>query len=105
MRVDTISIYDVTRVCCVAAASSVSVGGIAKTPDGRGLRNAVVSLKDTQTNIVRKVSTSSFGLFSFDSVPTGVLYTISVNSKLYRFTPQQVTPTDNITNLVFNGQE
>lgn len=105
LRVDTVSIYAVTRICCTQAAAAVSVGGVVKTPDGRGLRNAVVSLKDTQTNIVRKVTTSANGLFNFDNVPTNVLYRISVNSKLYRFNFQDVTPSDNISSLVFEGHE
>ena len=74
------------------------------TPDGRGLRNATVSVTDPQ-GIVRTTTTSSFGLFSFDGIVTGAQYTISVASRFYRYTPQTVQVNDNLTLADFVGLE
>jgi len=82
---------------------AATVSGRVVTPDGRGLRNATVSISDGQT--VRRTTTSSLGLFSFDNVTTGPTYTITVASKLYRFTPQTVQITGDLTLPNFVGQE
>ena len=87
-----------------AAAALVSVSGRVTTPDGRGLRNAVVTLIDAQ-GVRRTATTSSFGLYSFAMVTAGQTYTVTVSSKRYRFTPQTPTVNDNVTNLDFVGLE
>ena len=83
---------------------SWTVGGRVLTPDGRGLRNATVSVTDPQ-GFVRTTTTSSFGLFSFDGIVTGAQYTISVASRFYRYTPQTVQVNDNLTLADFVGLE
>src|SRR6266700_3451828 len=47
-------------------ASAISVSGRVTTPDGRGLRNAVVKITDS-LGFTRSVTTSSFGFYSFDN--------------------------------------
>lgn len=79
------------------------VNGRVLTSDGRGIRNASVSISDGQT--VRRTTTSSLGLFTFENVPTGPNYTITVMSKLYRFSPQSVQITGDLTLPNFVGQE
>ncbi|MEP6788830.1 MAG: carboxypeptidase-like regulatory domain-containing protein, partial [Acidobacteriota bacterium] len=93
------------QISTAPAAAFVTVGGLVRTSDLRPLRSAVVSLKNMNTSVVTKVTTSATGLFTFDNVAANVLYTISVNNKLFRFNSQQITPTDNVTNLVFDGHE
>jgi hypothetical protein len=81
-----------------------TVSGRVLTPDGRGLRNSVVSITDA--NLVRRtVTTSSFGFYSFDNVVTGQTYTMRVASKLYRFTSRTIDVNDNLTNVDFFGLE
>ena len=63
-----------------ALAPPITVSGRVLTPDGRGLRNAVVSLIDSQ-GVRRTATTSSFGLYSFGGVRAGEIYTITVSSK------------------------
>ena len=87
-----------------AAASSVQVSGRITTPDGRSLRNAIVRITD-QNNIIRTVTTNSFGFYTFDNVPTGQNYTISVFSKRYRFSPRVVQVNDTLANIDFVGIE
>ena len=88
----------------VAAASSFTVSGRVLTSDGRGLRNTTVSMTSSQ-GVVRTATTSSFGLFSFDSVSAGDVYTVRILSRLFRFSPQTVQVNDNLTLPDFVGLE
>jgi len=81
-------------------ASNFDVSGRVVNSAGRGIGNAVVTMTGGGTRVVR---TSSFGYFSFVQVPGSVQYTIAPSAKRFTFTPQQVTPTGNISNLVFTG--
>lgn len=85
-------------------AAGVEVSGRVLTPDGRGLRNANVTLTDSE-GIIRRASTSSFGNFTFEDVEVGSTYVISVNSKRYRFSPRIVNVVDTLTDLDFTGLE
>lgn len=85
-------------------AATVTIGGRVTTPTGIGIRNAVVSLTDP-LGVRRTATTSSFGIYSFANVPTGPQYIVGVASKRYRFAPQTITPTINLTNVDFVGLE
>lgn len=87
-----------------AAAPTFSITGRVLTPDGRGVRNAVVSLIDSQ-GVRRTAATSSFGVYSFDTVRPGENYTMVIASKRYRFTPRNIVITDNASNVDFFGLE
>lgn len=87
-----------------AAAPPVTVSGRVTTPAGAGLRSAVVSLVDSN-NVRRTATTSTFGFYSFEGVPSGLNYTIAVSSRRYRFTPVNMMITTDVTNLDFIGQE
>lgn len=82
--------------------SNVSISGRVTTPDGRGLRNAVVTL--TSAGATRQATTSSFGLYTFSDVAAGATYSMSVLSKRYRFGSQSVTPAGDLTNVDFTAQ-
>ena len=84
--------------------SSATVSGRVLTPDGRNLRNAIVSLIDSQ-GVRRTATSSSFGVYSFADVRTGDTYTLTVSSKRYRFTPLIMPINDNLANLDFVGLE
>ncbi len=86
------------------AATERTVGGRVMTPDGRGLRNATVSMTDS-LGVRRTVTTSSFGFYSFSNVAAGQAYTIAVSSRLYRFASRAVPVDDNLTNVDFVGLE
>lgn len=87
-----------------AEAPVVSISGRVTTPDGLGLRNAIVSLTDS-TNTVRRVTTSSFGIYTFENITPGASYFLSVSSKRYRFTTRNITPSASITNFDLVGLE
>lgn len=83
---------------------SVTIGGRVTTPSGLVLRNAVVSIVDTQ-NVRQNTTTSSFGVYSFRAVRTGEAYVVSSFSKRYRFAPQIFVFTTSLNNVNFVGLE
>lgn len=87
-----------------APVVEVNVSGRVTTPSGQGLRNAVVTLTN-QSGVTRSVTTSSFGFYSFQGVPTGQTYTIRVLSKRFRFNAAQFQITGELTNVDFQGVE
>ena len=88
-----------------SVASNFSVSGRVTTPDGRGLRNASVTITNPQGAMFR-VTTSSFGFYSFDAIAsTGGTYTVAVSSRLYRFATQNVVLSSDLTNVDFVGLE
>ena len=86
------------------ASTSVTVSGRVLTSDGRGLRNATVSITDPN-GVSRIATTSSFGFFSFDNVSAGGAYTFRIFSRFFRFQPRTVQVNDNLTLADFMGLE
>ena len=84
--------------------TDVAVSGRVLTPDGRGLRNATVSITDAN-NTTRTAITSSFGNYIFTGVQTGNSYPISVSSKRYRFASRIVVVNGVLTDVDFVGLE
>ena len=82
----------------------VSLSGRVTAPDGRGVRNAAVSITDSR-GVKRTVTTSSFGFYTFDNVELGEPYTMRVASKQYRFASQNVQPFGSLTDVDFVGLE
>ncbi|QQS31614.1 MAG: carboxypeptidase regulatory-like domain-containing protein [Acidobacteriota bacterium] len=85
-------------------AAGVEVSGRVLTSDGRGLRNATVTMTDGQ-GVTRSAVTSSFGYYRFEGVPVGDSFVMTVNSRSYRFVPRVVTVTDTLTDVDFVGLE
>ena len=83
---------------------AASLDGRVVTPDARGLRNATVTLTNSQ-GVVRSATTSSFGFFSFQDVAVGDTYTIRISSRLYRFAPRTVQVISSVTLPDFVGLE
>jgi predicted outer membrane repeat protein len=84
--------------------TTASISGRVTTPSGLGLRNAVVALTDLQ-GARRTATTSSFGIYAFSNIPTGINYVVSVSSKRYRFAPQNIAVSGNLANVDFTGLE
>ncbi len=93
-----------TSAEAVTTVNLVPVSGRALTSDGRGLRNATVSITDSN-GVRRTTTTSSFGFYQFDNVLIGGAYTVSVSSRLFRFAPLVLQVTDTLTNVDFTGLE
>lgn len=85
-------------------AAGADVSGHVLTPDGRGLRNAVVLLT-APDGTVRRATTSSFGFYRFKDVETGTSFVVGVQSKRYRFAPRVLQVVDTLTDVDFVAQE
>ena len=83
-------------------SSAITISGRVFTPEGQSLRNATVALTDP-AGATRRVTTSSFGVYAFESVVPNQTYIVSVASKRYRFGAQVVTPATNLAELDFVG--
>ncbi len=84
-------------------AASVSISGRVMTAQGRGLRNAFVTLTDSH-GVMRQVMTSIFGTYRFDDVQAGDTYSIGVRSRRFSFQPQVLNVTDNLSDIDFIAQ-
>ncbi len=93
-----------TQFLRLSAAPFVGISGRVLTPDGRGLKNAVVSITDS-LGIRRNATTTSFGNFTFNDVLSGETYVIAVISKRFRYTSQQMLVNASLTNVDFMGLE
>lgn len=86
------------------ANSNVQISGVVTGPTGTALRNLVVTLTDSQ-GVKRIATTSSFGVYSFTDVVPGSSYTITAASKRYRFSPQILNVTGNLSDVNLVGLE
>ncbi|MBK8302434.1 MAG: carboxypeptidase regulatory-like domain-containing protein [Chloracidobacterium sp.] len=77
-------------------AANVSISGRVLTTDGRGLRNAVITITDQSGN-ARNVMTGPMGTYRFDDLATGATYVISVRSRRFSYEPRVVALTDELT--------
>jgi hypothetical protein len=93
-----------TAFLLAPVAAAVSVSGRVLTFDGSGLRDAKVTLTDTDGNS-RSITTGSFGYFRFDDVRAGETYVVSVVSKRYQFSPQVITVNEELSELNFTAQQ
>ncbi len=81
-------------------AAEASVSGRVATADGRGIRNARVSMT-LPNGEVRTVLSSTFGYYRFDEIEVGQTVIINVNSKQFQFNPQIVSVQDNLDDVNF----
>lgn len=79
----------------VPTAANVSISGRVLTTDGRGLRNAVLTITDQSGN-ARNVLTGPLGSYRFDDLATGATYVISVRSRRFSYEPRVVVLTDEL---------
>jgi hypothetical protein len=88
---------------CPTTAAGVTVSGRVFTPEGYGLRNAIVTITDS-TGMTRTARTTTFGYYTFEGIEVGGTYVISVGSKRYTFTPRTITVNDAVSDVDFTGQ-
>ncbi len=88
----------------VPTAAGVSVSGRVLTADGRGIRNARVTLDDLEGNS-RTVLTGPFGHYRFDQVAVGASYTVTVSAKRFEFAEPSVliSVKDHLTDVDFHA--
>ena len=93
---------DALAAVTAPSAASVSVSGTTMTADGRGIRDAIVTLTGPNTSPLT-ARTNALGYFRFDNVIAGETYVISVASKRYAFTPRTLSVVDEIADLVLTA--
>lgn len=81
-------------------AANVSISGRVFAENNQGLRNAVVTLTDSngQTHTTR---TTSFGYFTFEEIEVGQTVIIGVRSKRFQFAPQVFSVNEQLEGLNF----
>ena len=88
-------------------ATTVSVGGRVLTAQGRGIRNVVITMTDSQGN-VRTATSTSFGYYQFDAVAAGETYIFTARGKRFTFARdtivRSITEDTNSINFVANDQ-
>jgi hypothetical protein len=89
--VSSLSPFVVAQMTAPTAAS-VSVGGRVLTAEGRGIRNARVTMTNSAGE-TRTLLTGAFGNYRFTDVPVGESYVISVATKRFMF----AAPTQTLT--------
>ena len=87
----------------VVTAAASSVEGRVLTQSGRGVSRAVVYLTD-RTGEKRAALTNPFGYFRFNDVPSGENYIVSVSSKRFSFSAQNINVVNQINELIFTAQ-
>ena len=75
---------NITIAACLTAAN-VSLGGRVTTAGGNGISNARVTVVGGPLTAPRTVLTSGFGYYSFEDLPAGQTYIVTVGSKRFTF--------------------
>ena len=94
--------YQGGNVAIGFTAAGVEISGRVLSADGRGLRNAVVSITDSG-GVRRTATTGSFGHYRFEDVDSGKTYVIGVSSKRYGFASRVLNIVDTLTDVDFYG--
>ena len=81
-----------------------TISGRVLTPNLTALRNAIVTIIDSTGNR-QTTTTSSFGVYNFTNVQLGQIYTATVTSKRFRFSPKTIPLTANLSGVEFVGLE
>jgi hypothetical protein len=92
-----------TFVNGIATAAPVSIGGQVVTADGRGIKDAILTLTNASSGEVTYARSNPFGYYRFDGLDTGQLYMIYIRSKTYVFDPdtRMVDPVSDLTDIDF----
>jgi hypothetical protein len=85
-------------------AVGIEISGRVLTSDGRGLRNALVTLV-SKNGVFRTVTTGPSGYYRFATVEGGGDYIVGVASKRYRFTSRVIQVFNTLADIDFVGLE
>lgn len=89
-----------------AASVPAYIAGQIRTPGGRGIRNALVTVSGGNLPAPITIQTGNFGLYRFDGLETGQTYMILVEGKRFTFSPstRTINLTGNLDNEDFISQ-
>jgi hypothetical protein len=91
----------------VPTAATVTVSGRLTTANGYGIGGAMVSIDGGSLSEAMYAQTSPFGYYTFEGIPAGQAYIITVSSKRYTFNPPNrvITVQEDVGNADFVSQE
>lgn len=84
----------------VPSSSGVTIEGRVLDSEGRGIRNATVSLTNQDGEVIT-VTSSSFGHFRFEDISAGQTVIVNVTAKRHSFAPRVVSVTESIGDFDF----
>lgn len=84
-------------------SATASISGRVTTANGRGIPNVYVTISGGELTEPRSMTTGSFGYYTFDDLPTGGAYVVSVGTKRYTFSNSSrlITLLENLTDADF----
>ena len=103
VRLDDVQLFGAFVCAAGPTAAAVSIGGRVLTTSGRGIAFARVTLT-TENGMSRTATTNPFGYYRFDEVAAGETDVFTVAHKRYRFAPQAVSITEDLTTLNFTSE-
>jgi hypothetical protein len=83
-------------------AALAKISGRVLTADGRGIRNVSITMMGA-TGELRMAFSSSFGHFTFENVPVGEVYVLTVRAKQFQFSQssQAISLSEDLTDVNF----
>ena len=93
---------DWTAGTLAPTAASASVSGRVISLARRAVQNASVTFTDSQGETYT-ATTNQIGRFVIEGLPTGETYIVTIAAKRYRFTPQTMTLTGDLTEVFFTA--
>ncbi|HJS51919.1 MAG TPA: hypothetical protein VJ781_08470 [Pyrinomonadaceae bacterium] len=94
------SVDDISLEACTVTAATADISGRVVLPNGRGVANTSVNLTD-QLGVTLTARTNTFGFYSFDDVRVGPSYVVQPVSSRFTFSPQVITPVDDMGGVNF----
>jgi hypothetical protein len=88
-----------------SVSGNTSIRGRLLTSTGRGLTNAIVAITNTITGEVRSARSTSFGFFSFQDLPVGDFYVLSVSSKRFAFNQQTFRLNGSLNDFILTANQ
>ncbi len=95
-----VGIDDISIGCYVTTSARATVSGSVANANGSPVANTVVTMTDSGGNI-RSTRTNSFGKYQFADAPIGVIFVLEVKHKSYRYTPQIVIVSADLSDVNF----
>ena len=84
---------------CVFTAAGVSVAGRVLTPEGRGVRGAIITLDDGSGKSYRAV-TNTFGYFRIADVPAGTGVVLTASARGHNFESRFIDASADVADLL-----
>ena len=97
------TVNDVTISFLAPTAANVTISGRVLTTDGEGIRNAKVTLTNSN-GATRTATTNSFGYYNLTDISTGETYVVGVISKGYNFASRTLSIQDDAANVDFTPE-